>query len=232
MGFLDKIFIIEGDKPTVVDPSKPLKGQINENTTDFSVKSPLVSTPVFQSTAGTVVSGPNVTEEESKKYIEHFQKIFESTNDPVPSYHEFKDAAETMIELVSDKSRLYPKVLATFKGKLTKAILLQTANSTLNTIVADKNEFNSQVNAELQNTLGAKRKSIEAAKAEVQSLYAKIKEIEASINKKGNEIINAENAIAAEEDTIKQKAANYNYYADQLIAKLNGDIQDINTFVS
>lgn len=204
MDFIKKFFVVEEDTQT-----KPVAVDLNKfKTTPME--------PVFQ----------NVSDENSKKFVEHFDKLFSDQNLPGPDYFEYSKMTEAMGDL-DPVVKIKSSFAALQSQKLTKEVLLSSANHYLEAIQKDKENFIKAIEESVINNSKAK---------EIESLEIKIAKNKAIIESLTLEIDNDEqrtNSLSAEINDEHQKMINnknsYDLACSKRIEQIKKDIDLITT---
>lgn len=166
---------------------------------------------------------PTVSDEEVKKVGKHFEEFYNSLNDPKPSYHEYKSMVTAMVENGVDLNTAFRGSFAGLKAQgLDYKVLLSTAESTLNSIKQNIEDFNRSANEKYSKIILDKETQNNTLKTELQAITERIMTI--------NKAIEENNTVIAETSAKKEeKVRLFNQVGNQHVATIANDIEVIKT---
>jgi len=141
----------------------------------------------------------------SVKFRDYFNKLFSEANIPGPDYFEFSKMTEAMQAITDEKARYSAAFAGLGVQGLDKQKLLSTAAQYLQVLDNDAANFNTTVDAALQEKVVAKRQEIEEKQQRIIELTAAITSLHTQVELLNNEI--RENEEKIESNTGGYKAA-------------------------
>lgn len=162
--------------------------------------------------------------ETGAKFIQYFDKLFRDANIPGPDYFEFSKMIEAMQSMPDEKA----KYAAAFAGLsvqgLDKPKLLSTAAEYLGLLNTDAANFNSTVDAALQEKVHAKQKEISDKTARIEQISREVQELNQQIA-----ALNAE--IRENEEKIESNSGNYKAESQRMKTRIENDIEKIKQYI-
>ena len=159
-----------------------------------------------------------------QRFADYFDKLFSDANIPGPDYYEFSKMVAAMQVIPDERSRYYAAFAGLQVQGLDKQKLLSTAAEYLRALTADAGQFETTVEAALQEkvhsrTAEAEEKSrrIQALSQEILKLQEEIAAMQREIGENSDKLTASGSAYAAESGRRKQQ--------------IESDIQKINTYI-
>jgi hypothetical protein len=225
MGFLDNFFE-RTDEPVKPEASKntPPKLGTPSPMFDAGVVTPsAVSTPVGSSTA-------TLSDDDMKKFMQHFDELFDQANLPGPDYYEFAKMCQAMSALPDDT-----KFVAAFSGLqvqgLTKAKLLESAQHYIAIIDEDAAKFNTAIDQKILADVKQKRDNIEKKKKSLSDKVQLIAQLQAELTNDNTEITSLTADADDQERKATTKGAIYKQACQTRKDQISGDLTKINTHI-
>lgn len=160
------------------------------------------------------------TSESSAKFTQYFEKLFRDANLPGPDYFEFSKMIEVMSSIPDEKAR-YTAVFAGLGVQgLDKSKLLSTAAEYLRILNTDAANFNSTVDATLQEKVHAKQKEINDKTVRIQQLTKEIEQLQ-------QQIVTLHEEIRENEEKIENNSGRYKIESAKMKTRIENDIEKI-----
>ncbi|HEY4286996.1 MAG TPA: hypothetical protein VGN00_07860 [Puia sp.] len=171
--------------------------------------------------AGGGVAGGGVADQ---RFADYFDKLFSDANIPGPDYYEFSKMIRAMQLISDEQSRYYAAYAGLQVQGLDKQKLLSTAAEYLRVLTADADEFQTTVEAALQEKVHSrmteaeeKGRRIQALSQEILKLQEEIGAMQREIGENKDKLTASRTAYAAESSRRKQE--------------IEADIQKINHYI-
>ena len=201
----DQMKNVSGAKPVQIIGTNPVYAQTTQAPVQMSYP---------QQNYGTV---NNLPDDEKQRWDNYFRDLFNSINDPKPSYHEFIAMADAMGNMMPDQQK-FPSVFAGFKIQgLTKEILQSTAEDTLKLIQDNVALFQKNIEDKRNKEVVAKQNLAAQKQQELQKIQEDIYKLQ-------------QEATEAEQK-IQLRITGYNLYSQMYLQKINNDLNGIKNFV-
>ena len=180
------------------------------------------STPTFNPAPAAVKS--SYASPVNSKFKAYFDKLFSEANIPGPDYFEFSKMIEVM-RSVPDEQVRYTTAFAglTVQG-LDKQKLLTTASQYIQLLDTDAANFNSTVDAALQEKVHEKKKSMEEKAARIQQLTQEITNLQ-------NELQTLQQEIKENEEKIEANTGAYKAESEAMKGRIASDIEKIKQYI-
>lgn len=219
MGLLD-LFYERGDSnKTVAKPA--VTPRLNTN-----LRSPMPATAT--KAAPVAASG-----KAASKFNAHFARKFDEMNLAGPDYYEWSKGEEAMAAHMPDTNARRMATFAMLKTQgLTRATLLDSAAKYRAAVESDVTAYEQAVADKERTVLGPKRTQLSEARASIQREQDEIARLQAAIAARESSIAEMEADLEAEEASLNEAKGGYMAARDQALAKLDADIQYINTNIT
>jgi len=174
----------------------------------------------IQQTSTTVSKQSYSAASASAKFRDYFDKLFNEANIPGPDYFEFSKMTEAMQAITDEKARYSAAFAGLSVQGLDKQKLLSTAAQYLQVLDNDAANFNSTVDAALQEKVIAKQKEIEAKQQRISELTREITDLH-------NQIAVLNNEIKENEEKIENNTGGYKAALEMMKNRITMDIEKI-----
>jgi len=160
----------------------------------------------------------------SAKFRDYFDKLFSVANIPGPDYFEFSKMTEAMQAITDEKARYSAAFAGLSVQGLDKQKLLSTAAQYLQVLDNDAANFNSTVDAALQEKVIARQKEIEAKQQRISELTREISELH-------NQVAVLNNEIKENEEKIENNTGGYKAALEMMKNRITADIEKIKQLI-
>jgi hypothetical protein len=223
MGFLD-IFIEKTDEP---------KQQASKNTPPkLGTPAPMFGIGTLPSESSLPVSSTSsMNSDDTAKFMQHFDGLFDKANLPGPDYYEFAKMCQAMSALSDDT-----KFTAAFSGLqvqgLTKVKLLESAQHYIAIIDEDATKFNTAIDQKILADVKQKRDIIEKKKQALTEKVKLIAQLQAELETDNKEIVTLTSDTNDQERKATEKGAIYKQACQMKKDQISGDLTKINTYIN
>lgn len=162
--------------------------------------------------------------ENSAKFKQYFDKLFRDANIPGPDYFEFSKMTEAMQSITDEKARYGAAFAGLGVQGLDKTKLLSTAAEYLRVLDTDAANFDSTVDAALQEKVHAKQTEIAAKTTRIEQLTKEIGEL-------NRQIAVLENEIKENEEKIESNSGGYKIESEKMKMRIMNDIEKIKQYI-
>jgi uncharacterized protein YoxC len=160
----------------------------------------------------------------SDKFKQYFNTLFQEANLPGPDYFEFTKMIDAMKTVPEEQQRYIGAFAGLSVQGLDKAKLVASANEYLKILDTDATNFNSTVDAAINEKVQAKKTSLEEKTKRIQDLTREINDLNNQM-----QLLTAE--IKENEEKIKNSSGAYLAELENMKAKINTDISKINKYI-
>jgi capsule polysaccharide export protein KpsE/RkpR len=165
-----------------------------------------------------------------KKFMQHFDELFDQANLPGPDYYEFAKMCQAMSALPDDT-----KFVAAFSGLqvqgLTKAKLLESAQHYISIIDEDATKFNTAIDQKILADVKQKRDIIEQKKKALADKVQLIEQLQAELANDNTEIVTLSSEANEQERKATEKGAIYKQACQTKKDQITGDLSKINNHI-
>ncbi len=158
-----------------------------------------------------------------KKFQAYFKKLYDTSNLQGPDFYEFNNMSEAMGSVIADEVK-YPAVYAGFAGLVTKEKLITSAETYLNLIQNDVNEFEQSLQIALRTKVADRKNQIDIK-------AGKIIDLQEQIAKLNQEIIDLNKLAKEEENRLSSERLAYYQESEGLTKKIQTGLQKIKLYI-
>jgi hypothetical protein len=162
--------------------------------------------------------------ENSAKFQQYFDKLFRDANLPGPDYFELSKMLEAMKSIPDEKARFTAAFAGLSVQGLDKAKLLSTASEYLRILNTDASNFDSTVDAALQEKVHTKKTALGEKTSRIEQLTREISELH-------RQIAVLEGEIKENEEKIECNSGTYKLESDRMKARIESDIEKIKQYI-
>jgi hypothetical protein len=160
----------------------------------------------------------------SEKFKQYFTTLFQEANMPGPDYFEFTKMIEAMKTVPEEQQRYLGAFAGLSVQGLDKAKLVSSANDYLKILDNDAKNFNSTVDATINEKVQAKKTAVEEKGKRIQELTREITDLNNQM-----QLLTAE--IKENEEKIKNSTGSYTAELENMKQKISNDIAKINKYI-
>ena len=168
---------------------------------------PKVETPPLQA-----APAPQPAPASDQRFADYFDKLFSDANIPGPDYFEFSKMVAAMQVIPDERARYFAAFAGLQVQGLDKQKLLSTAAEYLRVLTADAGQFQSTVEAALQEKVHSrtaeadeKSRRIQTLSQEILKLQEEIAAMQREIGENSDKLTASSNAYATESSRRKQQ---------------------------
>ena len=158
--------------------------------------------------------------ENSAKFQQYFDKLFRDANIPGPDYFEFSKMIEAMKSIPDEKARFTAAFAGLSVQGLDKTKLLSTAAEYIKVLNTDASNFDSTVDAALQEKVHTKKKELGEKTNRIEQLTREIADMH-------KQIAVLEGEIKDNEEKIESNSGTYKIESGRMKARIANDIEKI-----
>ena len=174
---------------------------------------PKIETPPLQAAPPAMAATATpATSASDQRFADYFDKLFSDANIPGPDYFEFSKMVAAMQVIPDEKARYFAAFAGLQVQGLDKQKLLSTAAEYLRMLTADAGQFQSTVEAALQEKVHSrtaeadeKSRRIQALSQEILKLQEEIAAMQREIGENNDKLTASSNAYMAESSRRKQQ---------------------------
>jgi len=171
--------------------------------------------------AGAGAGGGGVADQ---RFADYFDMLFSDANIPGPDYYEFSKMIRAMQLIADEKSRYYAAYAGLQVQGLDKQKLLSTAAEYVRVLTADANQFQTTVEAALQ-------EKVHSRTAEAEEKGRRIQVLSQEILKLQEEIAAMQREIGENKDKLTASSTAYVAESSRRKQEIEADIQKINHYI-
>ena len=159
-----------------------------------------------------------------QRFADYFDKLFSDANIPGPDYYEFSRMIRAMQLIRDEQSRYYAAYAGLQVQGLDKQKLLSTAAEYLRVLTVDANQFQTTVEAALQEKVNSRMVEAEEKGRRIQALSQEILKLQEEIGAMQRE-------IGENKDKLTASSAAYVAESGRRKQEIEADIQKINHYI-
>jgi len=159
-----------------------------------------------------------------QRFADYFDKLFSDANIPGPDYYEFSKMVAAMQVIPDERSRYYAAFAGLQVQGLDKQKLLSTAAEYLRALTADAGQFETTVEAALQEKVHSRTAEAEEKSRRIQALSQEILKLQ-------EEIAAMQREIGENRDKLTASGSAYAAESGRRKQQIESDIQKINTYI-
>ena len=160
-----------------------------------------------------------------EKFKNYFEQLFKEANLPGPDYFEFAKMIQAMQGIADEKARYSAAYAGLNVQGLERNKLLETAEAYLKILETDAANFNSTVDAALQEKVGAKQQEIIQKQERIEHLTREISDLHNQVK-----LLQAE--VKENEEKIESNTGGYKANAENTRNQILLDIQKIKQHIA
>ena len=173
------------------------------------------------STQGAGAGGGGVADQ---RFADYFDMLFSDANIPGPDYYEFSKMIRAMQLIADEQSRYYAAYAGLQVQGLDKQKLLSTAAEYLRVLTTDANQFQTTVEAALQEKVHSRMAEAEEKGRRIQALSQEILKLQ-------EEIAAMQREIGENKDKLTASNTSYVTESSRRKQEIEADIQKINHYI-
>jgi hypothetical protein len=175
--------------------------------------------------AGTgVATGTTGAGAADQRFADYFDKLFSDANIPGPDYYEFSKMISAMQLISDEQSRYYAAYAGLQVQGLDKQKLLSTAAEYLRVLTADASQFQTRVEAALQEKVHSRTAEAEEKGRRIQALSQEILKLQEEIGAMQRE-------IGENKDKLTASSTAYVTESGRRKQQIEADIEKINHYI-
>ena len=159
-----------------------------------------------------------------QRFADYFDKLFSDANIPGPDYYEFSKMVTAMQVIPDERSRYYAAFAGLQVQGLDKQKLLSTAAEYLRALTANAGQFETTVEAALQEKVHSRTAEAEEKSRRIQALSQEILKLQ-------EEIAAMQREIGENRDKLTASGSAYAAESGRRKQQIESDIQKINTYI-
>jgi len=161
----------------------------------------------------------------SDKFVQHFDKLFQTRNLPGPDYFEMSKMLEAMESIADEKARFAAAFAGLRAQGLSREQLLLSADTYLKMLAEDASQFQSTVDQTLHEKVEAKRKAVEDKTSRIEALSREMASLQQEIESMAKE-------IETNNEKIRQNEGGYQAALTVMQNRIHQDIEKIKQHIS
>jgi hypothetical protein len=169
-----------------------------------------------------------------RKFVDHFVKLLEKSNQPGHDYFEFKQALKSMEGLGLDEQKQYLASWASFKamgGFSDASVLAESANHYVKVLDQDRISFLKDVQKAIDDRVGSLNQELNTLQDDTKAYAKQIMELQEKINSNGQRVTTINGEIQEQSQKINENRDSYDITYQSFVEQLNSDISKIKTFL-
>ncbi len=159
-----------------------------------------------------------------QRFADYFDKLFSDANIPGPDYYEFSKMINAMLLISDEQSRFYAAYAGLQVQGLDKQKLLSTAAEYLRVLTTDANQFQTTVEAALQEKVHTRMLEAEEKGRRIQVLSQEILKLQ-------EEIAAMQREIGENKDKLTASSTAYVMESGRRKQQIEADIEKINHYI-
>ena len=171
-----------------------------------------------------IVEAPASTPASDQRFADYFDKLFSDVNIPGPDYYEFSKMVAAMQVIPDERSRYYAAFAGLQVQGLDKQKLLSTAADYLRVLTADAGQFETTVQAALQEKVHSRTTEADEKSRRIQALSQEILKLQ-------EEIAAMQREIGENRDKLTASSSAYGAECGRRKQQIESDIHKINTYI-
>lgn len=161
----------------------------------------------------------------SEKFRQYFDKLFSEANLPGPDYYEFAKMTRAMVAIADEKASYSAAFAGLSVQGLDKTRLIETASEYLKVLERDAANFNSSVDAALNEKVQAKLQEIKNKQQRIEQLNRELSDLQ-------NEIQLLQVEVKENEEKIESNSGGYKISSGIMKQQIADDIEKIKQYIA